>query len=772
MEFRILGSLSVVSDGHELQVSGAQRRAVLGMLLVHANHVISADTLIEDLWAGNPPRSASTTLQTYVYQLRKTIGLDSLHTRPSGYLLEVEPGNLDALRFAGAVEAVRHAEAPTPEWVAERLRVALGWWRGPALADFAGLAWARSETARLETLRLGALEDLMEARLAAGEHAAVVPELESLVAEHPLRERLWAQFILALYRSDRQADALRAYSRLRAVLGEELGIEPGKDVARLETSILRHEPGLDLHPAPAPPSVSDQRTKEQPLPPSSTRWRPRAVAAIAVFTVIATIAGVTALATRSNRSTSATPAPTGYRPRFRATACPSLIRQGDSSVRCGELTVPEDRSRPHGRTVTLGVFRYPARVPDPRSDPVVQVPGDFRLVEPPGDGTLRARSDSIYLAGRGYFGSRPRLTCPEVSDVTVRSLARPLRSSQSEVEFLGAVQSCRARWESQGVHLTAYSAAERAADVRDLAFSLGITHINLVAGRDSTAEAYEVAGRFPGLVRSVLLMNVTPPQSNRWNGAITNAAGAFDRYFADCSAQPRCATTYPHLPDQLTAVYTRDRASAVTYMTADPRGSNRPSIPVLLDGDRAMQIATLALDDPAALPLVAAALAAPTSGQATVDYGTSHLVAPEDASWGALLSKLCVDEYPSVAREGVTVEGDASPEFGFVSADPLLDACPIWRTSSARPAAPSPVATPTLILEGALDPFTSTDWAQATAKSFGQATVVQLPHLGDVALTGNPCVTNLRSRFLADPKHRVDPRACRDQIGQIQFSGT
>jgi DNA-binding SARP family transcriptional activator/pimeloyl-ACP methyl ester carboxylesterase len=772
MEFRILGPLSVVSNGDELQVSGAQRRAVLGMLLVHANYVVSADTLIEDLWEGHPPRSASTTLQTYVYQLRKTIGLESLRTRPSGYLLEIEPDDLDALRFAHAVEAVRRADTPSPQWVAERLRAALGWWRGPALADFAGLTWARSEAARLETLRLGALEDLMEARLAAGEHTAVAPELETLVAEHPLRERFWAQLMLALYRSNRQADALRAYSRLRAVLGEELGIEPGKDIARLETSILRHDPELDLHLGPAPPPVPDQPAKYEPLAPS-TRRRRRLVTAIAVLTVITIIAGVmTALAIGSNRSASTVPAPTGYRPRFRSTACPSLIRQGDSSVRCGELTVPEERSRLHGRTVTLGVFRYPARVPHPTSDPVVQVPGDFRLVEPPGDGTLRARGDSIYLAGRGYFGSRPRLTCPEVNDATVRALTRPLRSPQSEAEFLAAVQSCRARWESHGVHLTSYSAAERAADVRDLAFALGITHINLLAGRDSTTEAHDIAGRFPGLVRSVLLVNVTPPQANRWNGAITNAAGAFDRYFADCSGQPRCATTYPNLPDQLHAAYTRNRANAVTYITADPRGPDRPPIPVLLDGDRAVQIATLALDDPAALPLVAAALAAPTSGQAAVDYGTSHLVAPDDASWGALLSTLCIDEYPSLAREGLTVEGGASPEFGFVGADPLLDSCPIWRTSATHPAIPSPVATPTLILEGTLDPFTSPDWAQATARSFGQATVVQLPHLGDVSLTGNPCVTNLRSRFLADPEHRVDPRACYDQIGEIQFSGT
>ena len=169
----------------------------------------------------------------------------SLVTRPSGYVLEVAPGDVDARRFEDAFAGVSRCEDASADWVAARLGEALGWWRGPALADFEGAAWAQPEAARLEGLRLAAIERLTGARLALGEHAALVPELEALVEQHPWREGLWAQLMLALYRSDRQADALRAYGRLRRHLGEELGIEPSKELVGLEEAILLQKPELD-----------------------------------------------------------------------------------------------------------------------------------------------------------------------------------------------------------------------------------------------------------------------------------------------------------------------------------------------------------------------------------------------------------------------------------------------------------------------------------------------------------------------------------------------
>jgi DNA-binding SARP family transcriptional activator/tetratricopeptide (TPR) repeat protein len=249
MEFRILGPLEVMSDDGPVEVRGAKPRGLLGLLLMHANEVVPPDRLIDDLWEGEPPRSATATLQTYVSQLRKSLGLDSLLTRAAGYVLEVEPAEFDALRFELAVREVEGVEQVSPESVVARLHEALGWWRGPALADFEGALWARPEATRLEALRFSAIEKRVEARLALGDHTSLIPELESLVGQHPLRERLWALLILALYRSDRQAEALRAYARLRGILGEEFGIEPSRELARLEEAVLLHDPELDWQPA-------------------------------------------------------------------------------------------------------------------------------------------------------------------------------------------------------------------------------------------------------------------------------------------------------------------------------------------------------------------------------------------------------------------------------------------------------------------------------------------------------------------------------------------
>jgi DNA-binding SARP family transcriptional activator/tetratricopeptide (TPR) repeat protein len=245
VKFRILGPLEVASADGIVEVGGAKRRALLALLLVHANQVVARDRLIDDLWAGSSRESATGTLQTYLSQLRKALQLESLRTRPGGYVLEVAPGELDALRFEFAVQEVSGAQDAAPSWVASQLGEALAWWRGPALADFEGESWAQPEAARLEELRVAAVERLTDARLALGEHVALVPELEVLVAKHPLREGLWAQLMLALYRSDRQADALRTYGRLRRHLGEELGIEPSKELVRLEEAILLQRAELD-----------------------------------------------------------------------------------------------------------------------------------------------------------------------------------------------------------------------------------------------------------------------------------------------------------------------------------------------------------------------------------------------------------------------------------------------------------------------------------------------------------------------------------------------
>src|SRR6266852_5156392 len=245
MEFRILGSLEVVVDGRPLPLGGPSQRALLALLLLHANEVVSNDRLLDELWADGPPASGATALQVRVSQLRKGLGPagERLETKTPGYLFRAERGELDLERFSQLVEGTNGAP---PAIAAERLRDALALWRGPPLADLAYESFAQPAIRRIEELRLAALERRIDADLALGRHADVVPELEALVAAEPLRERFRGQLILALYRSGRQAQALDAYREARRALVEEVGLEPSPALQELERAILQQDPELDL----------------------------------------------------------------------------------------------------------------------------------------------------------------------------------------------------------------------------------------------------------------------------------------------------------------------------------------------------------------------------------------------------------------------------------------------------------------------------------------------------------------------------------------------
>ena len=245
MEFRILGPLEVVENRRTLPLGSRKQRALLALLVLHAGEVVSRDRLIDDLWHGDPPPAAETTVRSHISRLRSALGAARLLSRPPGYLLVLAPEELDATRcerlLAEARDALAQGRAAD---AAERLRGALALWRGSALADVAYEPFAQGEIARLEELRLAVLEERIEADLALARHADVVGELEALVAEHPLRERLRGQLMLALYRSGRQAEALESYQQARRVLTEELGLEPSEALKDLQRAILAQNPAL------------------------------------------------------------------------------------------------------------------------------------------------------------------------------------------------------------------------------------------------------------------------------------------------------------------------------------------------------------------------------------------------------------------------------------------------------------------------------------------------------------------------------------------------
>jgi WD40 repeat protein/DNA-binding SARP family transcriptional activator len=248
MEFRILGPLEVDGEFGAVALGGIKPRAVLAVLLLHPNQPVSAERLALALWGEDAPAGATRTVQVHVSRLRKALGdPEAVATTPAGYRLRVRPDELDAERFGRGVEAGRRAlGAGLPEQAAALLREALELWRGPPLAELEFERFAQAEIARLEEQRLAALEARVEADLGAGRHAPLVSELRQLLAEHPARERLAAQLMLALYRSGRQAEALQVYREARRGLVDEAGIEPGPELQRLHEAVLDQDPSLEL----------------------------------------------------------------------------------------------------------------------------------------------------------------------------------------------------------------------------------------------------------------------------------------------------------------------------------------------------------------------------------------------------------------------------------------------------------------------------------------------------------------------------------------------
>ena len=251
MDYRILGPIEVFDDERQISLGGARQRAVLALLLLHANETITRDVMVDELWGDDPPPTAVKVLQNCVSALRKELpgGPDTLRTVSGAYTLVVAPGELDRDRFErflaegrALLAAGENAEA------AELLRDALGLWRGSPLSDFAYEPFAQDEITRLEELHVAAVEDRVDADLALGLDVELVPELEALANQHPLRERLRWQLMLALYRAGRQAEALEVYRDARRTLLAELGIEPGRKLHELERAILSQESGLDALP--------------------------------------------------------------------------------------------------------------------------------------------------------------------------------------------------------------------------------------------------------------------------------------------------------------------------------------------------------------------------------------------------------------------------------------------------------------------------------------------------------------------------------------------
>ena len=242
VQFRVLGPLEADAGDGPIDLGGPKQRAVLASLLMRANQVVPTETLIAEVWGDEPPETARNILQTYVSSLRKALGPDRVLGRPPGYLLSIDPIDLDATRFDALLREAERSLPIDPAVALRTLEDALALWRGPALADVADRTSLVAEAARLDELRLGAQEERVETLLALGSSGRAAGEAELVLAEHPLREQAWALLMLALYRDGRQAEALAAFQRARELLADELGVDPSPDLTRLHERILAQDP--------------------------------------------------------------------------------------------------------------------------------------------------------------------------------------------------------------------------------------------------------------------------------------------------------------------------------------------------------------------------------------------------------------------------------------------------------------------------------------------------------------------------------------------------
>ena len=387
MDISILGPLEVRADDRAVPLGGVKPRALVAMLALHANQPVSAEHLARGLWGDDAPAGAVKTVQVHVSRLRKALGdPDVLTTTPAGYLLRVRPGELDAERFEELVaDARRELSAGRAEPAGAVLRDALGLWRGAPLADLADHPFAPAEIARLEEQRLGAVELRVEADLAAGRHAELIAELERLTREHPWRERLHAQRMLALYRSGRQADALTAYRSAREVLVEELGIEPGTELRQLHQAVLDHDPSLDRPRAPTPRGALRARAGRP------SRRRPAAVGAVVVAVLVAA-----ALALRGGADA---PEPVHVPPDSIAVIDPrtnTVVR----AIRVDEA--PGPISAGAGRLWVLNLHSETVSRIDPRNRRVLRTQG---IGDTPGNVT--ASAEEVWVASTCTVGGAP-----------------------------------------------------------------------------------------------------------------------------------------------------------------------------------------------------------------------------------------------------------------------------------------------------------------------------------------------------------------------------
>ena len=500
---------------------------------------------------------------------------------------------------------------------------------------------------------------------------------------------------------------------------------------------------------------------------------------VALLVLVASLSVVIALGfTRSPPSQALlTEADIGYTPKYVPVSCPSGVGNG-APVTCGDLIVPQDRTRPRGRQIRLLIVRAPAESSHPASDPVVELGREPGTTTEGTSSTTRLYSNYIGFSLRGGDGSTPVLSCPEVVAATTAALAVPPRSPQWINGQASAYQACRARLVASGIDPDDYGADATAADFRDLLSVLRVNAANMIASDAESFLAFDIMRKYPRLVRSASIEDGVPPGFSSAAAGVANLWAALNRYTELCNSDAHCHATYPDLLSRALQLYPQLQASPVTVTVSVEPGLAPSS--VLVNGDSAAQALNSGLLAEASLPLIPSLVYSPNpaivaeaiaiaSGQGLFD------------DWGEYASLECKDILPGLAPLRRIEEQAAILAYpALTGVDNYFQLnrrmCQVWNVRSDDPNDSAPIVSdiPTFLFGGALNPASSPTWTMQMAQGLSHAHVAIFPTLTDDSLqTSAPaCLVNLRLEFFRNPTVHLDTAGCVAQSPPIAFVGS
>ena len=464
--------------------------------------------------------------------------------------------------------------------------------------------------------------------------------------------------------------------------------------------------------------------------------------------------------------------PLGYTPRFVSQPCPSAIVAPGPGVSCGELVVPEDRTRPTGAKVHLLVVRAAAQTAHPAADPVIDV-GDPTTRSTTGTSSpTRLYSEHIELFARGTTGTTPALECPEVNAAQTSVMQYPPLDPRVQSTLEGALATCRARLIEDHIDPNDFGADAAAADVRDLMSALHIKQADLSGDAYSGQIVFDAMRHYPSLVRTATIEDAVPPGVDPTEDYLADLSAAIDRYAVLCDANSSCRAAFPDIRAQAVADYNQLQQHPVTEHAEPTTGG--PPIAVFFNGDRAARALQDGFEHLEYLPLVASEVYNPDVSLlagTTVDYCCTGAVA--GVAWGAVYSYLCKDFVPNDNTGDTAGELAAYPQFvGLQTINPAL--CAVWnvRPDDADDTTPLVSTVPTFLYSGALDPDRSPQWSSDIAQGISHAVVLEFPTMTTfTALSPPVCLSQLRVAFLRDPTGHFNAAKCEAQPPPIVFAG-